>query len=876
MSALGSIEVSIGLDSSALQEGLRSAEGAVQKVGTSFKDVGAKMSMGITAPLLAIGAGALASAGQVESSQGLIQAQLGITAERAGELQGVVNSLFTEGFGGDMSEVQNAVSTVVRNMKTLEGASDETIREVTKNSLNLSTAFGADTNDVSKSINSMQQSFDGLDTKQAFDLIAGGFQNGMDYSGEFLDSVNEYSTYFQEMGFSAEEMFNVFGSGAESGAFQLDKVGDLVKEMNIRLSDGSASEYMASFSKETQDLYTNFQKTGEGGAEIFKAVTKEISEMDNETEAYTLGVGLMGTQFEDLDKTAVVAIGNASNSMEDFGGSMDSVNEAMNQDLGTVLTASLRSIQVALAPLGQELGKLVKEYLPPVIEKITAVGEWFTGLSDKTKMLILTIAGIALVVPPLLMVFGTIISAVGSIVGAFSAIVSAGGFIVGLFAKLRTVMSFASIIPMITPPIAIIVAAIAGLIAIGVLVYKNWDEIKEFAIKIWGHIATFFSGFFSALGSAFTSAWDYISSSTMAVFNSIKDFLVMVWEGIKTAVILVVTTYVNLMLFQFEILSKSVMVIYNALKTALVVVWEAIKTAVLFVVTAFIKMVQSHFEIMSKATMLIYNTLKDALIAVWEFIKTAVLSVINTYVEGVKVSWNLLKSFTMTIFNAVKDFLVNTWNAVVSTVTGIVSTLLTSITEKFNLIKSKVTTIITEATGKVTSLWTDMKTKLSSVGGEILTAVTGVFGDIADAMWKPIEKAVGWITSAFDKVKSTVSGILSSIASIGSSDATVTVNSSSSKPNQNATGNIFKKSTLLGGNQEVGEAGTEIVMPIERKRYMKPYASMVAGLMNEESGGTGGKAIVQNITINSPEALSPSEIAKKQLQASRRLAMEWG
>ena len=37
-----------------------------------------------------------------------------------------------------------------------------------------------------------------------------------------------------------------------------------------------------------------------------------------------------------------------------------------------------------------------------------------------------------------------------------------------------------------------------------------------------------------------------------------------------------------------------------------------------------------------------------------------------------------------------------------------------------------------------------------------------------------------------------------------------------------------------------------------------------------------GRQIVQNITINSPTPLSPSEIARKNLQVSRQLAMEWG
>ena len=58
-------------------------------------------------------------------------------------------------------------------------------------------------------------------------LIAAGAQNGLDYSGELLDSISEYSVQFAKVGLDANDMFNIFQKGAESGAFNLDKVGDV-------------------------------------------------------------------------------------------------------------------------------------------------------------------------------------------------------------------------------------------------------------------------------------------------------------------------------------------------------------------------------------------------------------------------------------------------------------------------------------------------------------------------------------------------------------------------------------------------------------------------------------------------------------------------
>jgi hypothetical protein len=48
-------------------------------------------------------------------------------------------------------------------------------------------------------------------------------------------------------------------------------------------------------------------------------------------------------------------------------------------------------------------------------------------------------------------------------------------------------------------PIALVVAAIAGLIAVGILLYKHWDEVKAFAIRTWGAIKNFLGRVFEGL-----------------------------------------------------------------------------------------------------------------------------------------------------------------------------------------------------------------------------------------------------------------------------------------------------------------------------------------------------------------------------------------
>ena len=132
--------------------------------------------------------------------------------------------------------------------------------------------------------------------------------------------------------------------------------------------------------------------------------------------------------------------------------------------------------------LGANMGQYILPVVTPLIAKLSELAQSFGKLDEGTKKTILVIAGIVAVVGPVLVVIGTLITSVGAIVGAFGkaslAISKAGG-----------------IIAVLTGPIAIAIAAVVGLIAIGVLLYKNWDTISAKA-RAFGAVAVeVFNGF---------------------------------------------------------------------------------------------------------------------------------------------------------------------------------------------------------------------------------------------------------------------------------------------------------------------------------------------------------------------------------------------
>ena len=119
----------------------------------------------------------------------------------------------------------------------------------------------------------------GVSGDEAMNLIAAGAQNGLDYSGELLDSISEYSVQFGKVGLDADDMFAIFQKGAETGAWNLDKIGDAVKEMSIRVIDGSDTtrEGFETIGLDADEMAAKFGQGGEAAkeADVYKRQRQE-------------------------------------------------------------------------------------------------------------------------------------------------------------------------------------------------------------------------------------------------------------------------------------------------------------------------------------------------------------------------------------------------------------------------------------------------------------------------------------------------------------------------------------------------------------------------------------------------------------------------
>ena len=97
---------------------------------------------------------------------------------------------------------------------------------------------------------------------------------------------------------------------------------------------------------------------------------------------------------------------------------------------------------------------------------------------------------------------------------------------------------------MFANPIGLVIAAIAALIAIGVLLYKNWDVVKEKAAALWSWfsekcpwLANVFSSAFNNIVENVSSAWNRIKYHFTQVIDFVKNIFAgewgKAWENVK-------------------------------------------------------------------------------------------------------------------------------------------------------------------------------------------------------------------------------------------------------------------------------------------------------------------------------------------------------
>lgn len=305
-------------------------------------------------------------ADDLDSSVNKIAAATNASAEEVNKLRSIVEQIYGDNFGDGFEDIADSISKIKQNLGELD---DKELVKVTESAYALKDVFDYDIAESSRAVKAMMENF-GVSASEAYDYIARGAQNGLDYSGELLDNISEYSVQFKKMGLSASDMFTIFSNGAENGAWNLDKIGDSVKEMAIRVIDGSdtSKQGFEALGFEAGSMAEKFAAGGVSARVAFQEVIAALAEMNDPIAQNTAGINLMGTMWEDMGAEAILALGDISDSAFDCAGAMDTIKDVNYSSLNNSLENVQRQIDLLIQPIGESLIPVLDEAADSVAE----------------------------------------------------------------------------------------------------------------------------------------------------------------------------------------------------------------------------------------------------------------------------------------------------------------------------------------------------------------------------------------------------------------------------------------------------------------------------------------------------------------------------
>lgn len=570
----GKVDKTLGTSTKAANKQLATIQKAANKVSTTM-----------TAGLAAMGTGAIAATkyladlgGEWQTATNQVAASTGAAGKELEGLRDVMEDVYAANYGDSVADVGDAVAMVNRNMANLD---QNGLTAATEGALALRDAFEYDVAESTRAAEAIRKNF-GSSAEEAFSLIAAGAQNGLDYSGELIDTINEYSSQFAKLGFDADGMFNILQAGADGTAWNLDKVGDAIKEFSIRAIDGSDTtvEAFTSLGYNAEELMATFAAGGEGANDAFFDVLDTLMAVDDQVERDALGVALFGTQWEDLGVEAMEAMANASQAAYDTGDALEQINQVKYNDLDSALQGIGRQIEVALLPAADAMyqslmsnmpeisaaieevspvvaeiaedfadwaGGAISEGLPVLVDGIKDFADWAGEAYEKAKPFLNFLwehKGTVLAIAAGLRILGPAIGAVTTAVNAFKtaktfmALLQSSGKIAqitGAFQKFGSILM---------GPLGIIIAVAAAI----ALLYQNWDTVKAWLVnfgntvnQIWTNFSNMVGNAIAAIGQKFPLLgaylqgwWESIQAAVdnvKAIFQNIIEFIDNVFSG---------------------------------------------------------------------------------------------------------------------------------------------------------------------------------------------------------------------------------------------------------------------------------------------------------------------------------------------------------
>ncbi|EHO3278646.1 phage tail tape measure protein [Listeria innocua] len=840
------------------------------KMDTAILLEGAEAVQGVTDKVIELGKSAFTSSMELDSATNKFNNNFDLTGKAAEKTKNSIVDFYNTGLVDSYEEAGEALTQTKRQLQNLN---DTDLASVTEKSVAFSKTFDADMTESLRGANALMETY-GMTGEQAFDIMTVGAQNGLNKTDELGDNLAEYASQFEQNGYSAQGMFETLEAGLSGGAYNLDKVNDLVKEFGIRISDDSIGKAVEGLGGKWKSMYDDMKKSGMDNNEIFASLATEINKVGDEQERASIVSAIFGSLGEDNTVKVITAMGDLNGELGEVQGKYDDVKGASDKltEGGTEqnLTKMWHELQTALMPIGEYLLELANAIIPKVVSVIQGLKKWFDDLSPFAKTLLEFIGlfvGLIAVITP-------IVIAVVAIIGVFMLL----GSTVGL-----------------------VIAAIAAVIAGVILIIKNWGKIVEWLKGVWETISEFFSNLWDDIKQIFSDAWEGIKQWFIELmiewatwiyefWNGIVEFFANIWNGLKEKWMGFWDPILEWFKEKWELIKTTASEVWQSIVDTIVAVWDGLMTFLDPIISLITTLIEGAWLAIVAVTQVAWGAFEtfiiDPLKNVWKWVQDIFKKIVN----WIKEKWEQVKLITKVAWLLFKEYMIDPVIAAYNYVRQKFTDLANWIKEKWEFakaitkaawaaLKQRMIDPIVEAYNKVREKISNLVSSIKEKFDDAKRAVKEKFDSIKKSIIDPIEKAKDSVKRIVDKIKGFFKNLILKIPKPSMPDLPHFSLKTSTKKvfgkeikfpsgidvDWYAKGGILTKPTMFGMNGSSamvgGEAGKEAVLPLNAKN-LGTIGKMIADTMPQ----SGGDTYDLTINVNGNVDKSMINLMKKEMQ----------
>ena len=800
---IGAMEAYLKLNIDDFEKNLAAAKKQVESISAGFDTltavgdkiagVGTALTVGLTTPIVGLGAACVKTTSDFDSIMSKVSAISGTTGKDLDTLRDKAKEM------GAQTKFSAVEAGEAFTYMAMAGWDTQQMIAGISGIMDLAAADGLDLATTSDIVTDALTAF-GLQAKDSghfADVLAKASSSANTNVSMLGESFKYVAPLAGAMGYSVEDTAVALGLMANSG-IKAGQAGTALRAALSRMSKPTdkAAELMNKYGLSI----TNTDGTVKSLSEVMTMLRDNMGEL---TEAEQLQSA--ATIFGQEAMSGMLAIINASD--EDFNKLTGAINSAdgtaqeMAKTLQDNLSGGIEELTGALETLAISFGELLIPIIREFVGHLQTVVDWLNSLDESTQRVILTVAAVAAAIGPVLLIFGKVISFIGTAASSISNLVALiEGAISTLGAAGVSIGSIAGPVGIVIAAIAALIAIIGAVIAAIVHMWKTSEDFRNSLARMWGDLKEAFAG----IGDAARNLIDSLSP----VIGVLKEIIAVVWQLFSEIIGAYVIGYLDFFVMSISACLDVVSAIMNAWAALFRGDWEGFWKAIGDYYLAIWSVIEGYFRVVfqllydiSSAFLHVFglewedvmNFISNIITSTWEWVKQTFLNLVDFFFNtgeqmgGIFEScWTSIKA---TVENAIggitglfdtyfpgwqstlsgvmeglESIFENGWMLIKNIVGGYVLTLIDLVTLDFDGLKSDLINITENIKTALSGIWQGIVTVIKNYVEAFKINIVGIWSFIKDATvntWNAITTTISnavaaiknWIITTFNAAK---------------------------------------------------------------------------------------------------------------------------